>query len=68
MTKYEELKRAIIRRNTTLDALSVNLGMHRSTLYRKTKEGIDGLTIGEAKAITRYLGLSERESRRIFGI
>ncbi len=68
MTETENLKMIVEKRNTTLDALSGHLGIHRSTLYRKTKGGIEGLTLGEARKISSFLGLDESERRSIFGV
>ena len=68
MNKTTELKKIVAKKNTTLDALSSHLGMHRSTLYRKTKGGIEGLTLGEIKQISCFLGLCDSERRDIFGV
>ncbi len=68
MTETENLKKIVEKRNTTLDALSLHLGIHRSTLYRKTRGGIESLTLGEAKKISSFLALSDSERRRIFGV
>ena len=68
MNKTDELKRIVATKNTTLDALAAHLGINRSTLYRKTKGGIEGLTLGEMKEITCFLGLCDSERRNIFGV
>lgn len=64
--KGKELKRMIVEKNTTQEAVASALGINRSTLYRKTKGGLSSLTLGEAKAITDYLKLSEAEVRSLF--
>lgn len=64
--KTEYLKQKIVERNTTQEALAMALGMDRSTLYRKMKGGISSLTLGEAKKISKFLGLSEKEASYVF--
>lgn len=68
MNKTDELKKIVAEKNTTLDALAAHLGMHRSTLYRKLKGGIEGLTLGEIKEISCFLGLCDSERRNLFGV
>jgi predicted DNA-binding transcriptional regulator AlpA len=68
MNTTNEFKRLVAEKNTTLDAVASYLGMHRTTLYRKTKEGVEELTVGEARKIKRFLRLSESEAGRIFGV
>ena len=60
------LKQTVAQKNTTLEAVAMALGIDRSTLYRKTKGGLSSLTIGEAKRITKFLDLSEREAAELF--
>lgn len=63
----EMLKRAIVINNTTLEALAYKLGINRSTLYRKLRKGVAGITLKEAETISRYLHLSRAEAAGIFG-
>lgn len=64
--KGNKLKRMIVEKNTTQEAVASVLGMDRSTLYRKTKGGLSSLTLREVRAITDYLRLSEAEARKLF--
>ncbi len=64
--KTNYLKQKIVEKNTTQEALAMALGIDRSTLYRKMKGGISSLTLGEAKKITEFLGLSESEASYVF--
>lgn len=68
MDTTKALKAIVAERNTTLDAVASVLGIHRTTLYRRIKEGCDNLTLGEAKKIVGFLRLSESEAGRIFGM
>ncbi|MBQ7836898.1 MAG: helix-turn-helix domain-containing protein [Clostridia bacterium] len=61
-----EFKRTVAQKNTTLEAVATALGIDRSTLYRKTKGGLSSLTIGEAKRITKFLNLSDKEATELF--
>ena len=61
-----EFKRTVAQKNTTLEAVATALGINRSTLYRKTKGGLSSLTIGEAKRITKFLNLSDKEATELF--
>lgn len=61
-----ELKRTIVKKNTTLEAVASVLGINRSTLYRKLKCGSAGITLRDAHYICEYLQLSEHETRNIF--
>ena len=64
--KTVKFKRAVAQKNTTLEAVAMSLGRDRSTLYRKTKGGLSSLTIGEAKRITKFLDLSDKEATELF--
>ncbi len=61
-----ELKRTIVEKNTTMEAVASALGINRSTLYRKLKSGPAGITLRDAHYICEYLQLSENETRNIF--
>ena len=60
------LKKTIVNKNTTLEAVAYNLGIDRSTLYRKLKNGSSGITLSDAQRISRYLDLAPEESLLIF--
>ena len=61
------LKDTIIRKNTTLEALAFEMGIARSTLYRKLRKGSAGITLKDATTIASCLELSEGEAVDIFG-
>lgn len=61
-----ELKRMIVKKNTTLDAVAKQLDIDRSTLYRKMRGDARGITVREAQEISLYLGLDIDEVLRIF--
>ncbi len=63
----EKLKETVILRNTTLEALAYEMGINRSTLYRKLKRGPSAITLKDAKTISRSLELSPVEANIIFG-
>lgn len=61
------LKQIVIMKNTTFEALAYELGIDRTTLYRKLKRGTSGITLKDAATITESLELSPTEVTRIFG-
>ena len=63
----EKLKETVILRNTTLEALAYDMGINRSTLYRKLRRGPSAISLEDATTITKSLGLSPREAANIFG-
>jgi len=63
----ERLKETVVSRNTTLEALAYELGINRSTLYRKLRRGQSAITLKDASTISRSLGLSPMEQVSIFG-
>ncbi len=67
MGKGTALKQVIAEKNTTLEAVACILGINRTTLYRKMKGGLSSLTLLEAEKISKYLNLTENESRDLFG-
>ena len=62
-----ELKKTVVNRNTTFEALAFELGIDRSTLYRKLKRGAAGVTLKDMYTISDCLGLSPTEESTIFG-
>lgn len=61
------LKNTVVNRNTTLEALAYEMGIDRSTLYRRLKKGSSGITLKDARTISHCLCLSENEKNVIFG-
>ena len=61
------LKRTIITKNTTMEALAYELGINRSTLYRRLRKGSAGITLKDAVTISHALKLSTQEQAGIFG-
>ena len=61
------LKETVIMKNTTMEALAYELGISRTTLYRRLRKGSAGLTLKDAHTISRSLGLSRPEAISIFG-
>ena len=62
-----KLKNTVVERNTTLEALAYEMGIDRSTLYRRLKKGSSGITLKDARTISHCLSLSEHEMHGIFG-
>lgn len=60
------LKRMIAEKNTTMEGMALFLGIDRSTLYRKLRDGGGGITVHDAHMIASFLGLSDHETIRIF--
>lgn len=65
MVNINKLKGAIVEKDTTQEALAAEMGIDRSTFYRKIKAG-GNFTIGEAKQIVDLLGLTTDEAVSIF--
>ncbi len=63
----EKLKETVVSRNTTLEALAYELGINRSTLYRKLRRGPSAISLLDAKTISKSLRLSPLEADSIFG-
>lgn len=64
MINVAKLKGAIVENGTTQEELAKELGMNRSTFYRKMKS--EGFTIGEAKKIAEKIPLSDELAIEIF--
>lgn len=60
------LKRKVAEQNTTMEGMALFLGIDRSTLYRKLRDGGGGITVHDAHMIASFLGLSDDETIRIF--
>lgn len=61
-----KLKGAVVEKNTTLEALAANIGVDRSTIYRKIQNGGLTYTIGEIHKIVEALQLTQEEVLAIF--
>ena len=62
-----KLKETVNNKNTTMEALAYDLGVARSTLYRRLKKGSSGITLKDALTISKSLALSDEEISYIFG-
>lgn len=60
----DKLNGKIIERRTTKESLSAAIGVNRSTLYRRLKNGT--LQVGDAHKICEYLNLTVVEAVEIF--
>ena len=60
------LKARLVERGMNFADLAKLMGINRSTLYRKLKNGGKNLLIGEANAIVQGLGLSAQDAMLIF--
>ncbi len=71
MSKIEidikRLKETVVLKNMTLEGLAGELGMSRTTLYRKLRRGHAGLTLKEAADIAASLQLTGSQVNVIFG-
>lgn len=62
----KRLQDKIVEQNLTQDYIAQELGINKSTLYRKVKRGTNGFTIGEVGQIKSILELSTEETMDIF--
>lgn len=65
MVNVSKLKGKIIERNTTQEALAKDIGIDKSTFYRKMKQN-GRFSIQEVNLIVSSLGLSKEEALSIF--
>ena len=65
MVNVLKLKGKIIERNTTQEALAKDIGIDKSTFYRKMKQN-GSFSIQEVNLIVSSLGLSKDEALSIF--
>lgn len=61
-----KLKGRMLEEGVTQELLAKSLGSSRSTVHRRLNEHPDELTVGEAKKISRLLGLSDTDKLQIF--
>lgn len=65
MCDVDKLRGKIVEKRMTQQELAEKVGISKSTLNRKLKNG-DKITIEEANKITRVLGLTKEEALSIF--
>ncbi|MGT2951630.1 phage repressor protein [Streptococcus cuniculi] len=65
MVDISKLKGKIVEKNTTQEVLADEIGINRSTFYRKMKQG-GTFSVKEANDIVLSLGLSDEEALSIF--
>lgn len=64
--KIDRLKGLMVERHVTQEALSMALGINRSTLSRKLKDGGNKFTIDEIKKMQNFIPLTNEEVIDIF--
>ena len=64
--KVDRLKGLMVERHVTHEALSMALGVNRSTLSRKLKDGGNKFTIREIKKMKNFIPLTNEEVIDIF--
>lgn len=64
--KIDRLKGLMVERHVTHEALSMALGINRSTLSRKLKDGGNKFTINEIKKMQNFIPLTNEEVVDIF--
>lgn len=60
------LKHLIVERGTTQEVIADEIGINRSTFYRKMQKGGSSFTIAEAKLIAQTVPLTNHEAISIF--
>lgn len=66
MVNVNKLKGKIVENGLTVEKLAEQIGMDRSTLYRKLNNAGETFTIREANFICRVLNLTGTEATSIF--
>ena len=66
MVDIQRLKGKIIEKGFTVLTLSDQIGIDRTTLYRRFSDHGKSFTIGEIEQIVSVLHLTEQEAREIF--
>lgn len=64
--KIDRLKGLMVERHITHESLSVALGINRSTLSRKLKDGGNKFTIEEIRKMQKFIPLTNQEVIDIF--
>lgn len=60
-----KLKGKMVERGLNVEALAAKIGIDKSSLYRKLKDG-EKITVGEARDIKTALELTAEEAKEIF--
>jgi transcriptional regulator with XRE-family HTH domain len=66
MVNINKLKGKIVENGLTIEKLADNIGIDRSTLYRKINNKGETFTIKEADLILNALNLTAEEAKAIF--
>jgi len=66
MPDVEKLSNAIKQRGLTVSSLSDNIGVNKSTFYRKLKNGGDSFLLWEIESIIKHLKLTKHDAIEIF--
>lgn len=66
MVNVAKLRGKIAEKGYTINSLAKEIGVSKSTLYRKFAAEGDTFTIGEAGAIAKSLALDATEAQEIF--
>ncbi len=66
MVNINKLKGKIVENGLTIEKLADNIGIDRSTLYRKINNNGETFTIKEADLIVKALNLTAEEAKAIF--
>jgi len=66
MTNVSILRGKIVEQNTTQEAVADEMGINRSTFYRKMKEDGKLFTVEEVQKLVKILSLSNEEVMKIF--
>lgn len=66
VVNVNKLKGKIVENGTTIEKLAAEIGMDRSTMYRKINTNGENFSIKEADLIVKALGLSKEEAVSIF--
>ena len=66
MLNAQMLSHAIKQRGLTTSKLADDIGVNRSTFYRKIKAGGGNFLLWEIESIIKLLGLTKHEAREIF--
>lgn len=64
----EALKKVMKERGVCFEGLALDLGIDRSTLYRKLRRGFSLLTVAEYLIIKKSLKLTPEETKTIFNV
>ncbi len=66
ITNVDKLKGVMKEKRTTPEKVASQIGIDKSTMYRKLSNGGDEFTIKQADAISSILGLTGEEAQAIF--